>query len=56
MISNPSANVPCTYGVLVQFGYASDSYYHMQIAFDIQTKKMHSRGKLEGKWSAWAQL
>lgn len=52
-----SKNMPFSYGTLIQFG--SDSFengYITQLAMDISTKKLYTRGHLSGAWSDWAQL
>ncbi|MDB1856542.1 pyocin knob domain-containing protein [Collinsella aerofaciens] len=49
--------MPFSYGTLIQFG--SDSFengYITQLAMDINTKKLYTRGYLSGAWSDWAQL
>ena len=56
-VSSNCSNVPFRYGVIMQFGSGSTSSgYRVQIAMDIQTKKMHYRGYLEGKWCEWSQI
>lgn len=56
-VSLNTNNVPFSYGVIMQFGSGSTSSgYRVQIAMDIQTKKMHYRGYLEGKWCEWSQI